>query len=171
MVGESVTVTVDAKPVLAMLARAEHAISTVNIGQALRGSVADYLQERARERFASEGDDASGKWAPLSWVTVKMRQEQGYGSGPINQRTGEMLDYLSDAEGELFSNEKRVLLRWPDQELPGGELGSKILHAQGGSVDPPAVARPVIAANETDLMGVLQRLGNQIYSDMGVVAL
>jgi phage gpG-like protein len=164
-------VDVDATEVLVMLERADRAISNANIARALTGTVAEYMQERARERFAVEGDDASGKWAPLSWATIKMRQEAGYGSGPINRRTGEMYDWLTSANGELFSSGDNVLLMWPDTEFPGGELGKKLEHAQAGAEDPPTVPRPVIAANEEDLLGVMTRLGTEIFSDMGVVGI
>lgn len=169
--GISVETEVDAREVWLLLERANHALSWVNIGQAVRGPVVQYLQERVEDRFAQQGDDASGKWAPLTEATQRIRASKGYTpAGPINIRTGEMYNWLLNANGELVGGVVGeggdLLLMWPG-DYPSGELGDKLAHAQEGDPDTRTVPRPVVAADGTDMATVLTILGEEIYRDMG----
>lgn len=129
--------------------------------------VADYLDDRASERFAGEGDDASGNWPALTGTTERIRASLGYGpDGPINIRTSEMFDavvysdFISDTIGG-------VTVTKPDPNLIKGTLEQKLITAQMGRTDnimyPGATTppRPVVALGERDMVEIMAKL--QLY--------
>jgi len=130
------------------LYRVESALGRVD--QFLRGPVVTTLQLRASERFAAQGDDASGKWAPLRWPTEQIRAFQGFGpKWPINIRTGDMRDWLLGDGGEVRAYRGgHARVNWPNK--PSGELGEKYSTAQKGNKKKNTVARPIVAMNAAD---------------------
>lgn len=151
---------VDTRSVEHMLMRLDSAISPVGLVAFLGGTVDPYLRQRASERFANEGDDVTGKWAPLSQATQSIRQQMGYGGAhPINVRTGEMEDYITDSPNNLAAHPWGASLTLPGNE-PQGELLKKVRGAQQGENQAPP--RPVIGMNERDLAYVLLALYNYV---------
>src|SRR5690242_15334688 len=60
------------------------------------------LRNRAKDRFAREGDAVSGPWAALRESTQDIREHKGYGpSHPINKRTGELEDYITNGRNQF----------------------------------------------------------------------
>lgn len=129
--------------------------------------VADYLEDRAATRFASEGDDASGNWPALTGTTERIRADLGYGpDGPINIRTSEMFSavvYSADVTATLGG----VTVTKPDPSLIRGPLEEKLITAQQGRSDnilfdgastPP---RPVVALGDRDMVEIMAKL--QLY--------
>lgn len=109
-----------------------------------------YLRGRARQRFASEGDAASGKWAPLAEATQNIRDSQGYGAtGPINHRTGALENYILNTDGTVQNIGIGAQLTLPG---PTNDplLASKFKTAQQGKKKPQTPARPVLALDLTD---------------------
>ena len=119
-----------------------------------------WLQERAEARFVAEGDDASGKWKPLSDTTNKIRESLGYPAAhPINVRTGELKRYVESGKGDVGIDGFGVTYRWPGGPVTPG-IEKKMVGAQMGTGR--QTARPVAAVNITDAAGVLVLLSDFI---------
>lgn len=118
----------------------------------MKATIEPYLQERAERRFAMEGDDASGPWAPLSNTTQEFRSSQGFSPDhPINRRTDELYLYITGTPaGVQPTSTGGAILTFPGTP-PTGELASKVRTAQEGKAAPATVPRPVIAVNEADV--------------------
>ncbi len=129
--------------------------------------VADYLEDRAATRFASEGDEASGNWPALTGTTERIRAALGYGpDGPINMRTSEMFSavvYSADVKPGMGG----VVVTKPDPSIIKGTLEQKLITAQQGRSDnmlfPGAStpARPVVALGDRDMVEIMGKL--QLY--------
>ena len=141
-----------------MLNRLEIVLSPVGLEAFLLSTVEPWLQERAQNRFDSEGDDVVGTWAPLKPATVNMRQERGYGGAhPINRRTGDLEEYIVDSPARITELPSGAVLTTPGNKATG-ELADKVETAQIGRDYPNTVPRPVLGMNETDLAFVLGSL-------------
>lgn len=123
----------------------------------LSSTIGPYLAKRAKERFQGEGDDVVGAWAPLKPATVLMRQQSGFGAGPINRRTGELERYVVGDTGFSYPTGFGASMRWPGKAA-SGELKKKVETAQKGRKSPNTVARPVIGVNENDLLFLMASL-------------
>jgi hypothetical protein len=145
----------DSAGVQAMLTRLESKLMPPNIGAFLHVTVDPYLQKRASARFANEGDDVVGAWAPLQAATEGIRSSQGYGAAhPINRRTGILENYIVNAGGDVNVNPAGATLTFPGAPA-SGELADKVQTAQIGRANPDTVARPVLGLNDNDLLAVL----------------
>ena len=116
-----------------------------------------YLKERAQSRFLNEGDDAAGKWLPLTEATISFRDSGGFGPGPINKRTGELEAFIVGANASIFPTPIGTQMNYPG-EVPVGILGTKVQTAQMGKDSPSTPARPVVALGLQDLNWTLQSL-------------
>lgn len=117
----------------------------------LGSTMAPYLARRAGDRFAGEGDDVTGAWAPLKDSTIRLRAEQGFPAGPINRRTGELENWVTGGSFEAYPTVDGASMRYP-RDKPTGELRKKMETAQKGKKHPSTVARPVLGVNERDLL-------------------
>ena len=160
MVGVNVLIIGDDVAVSAMLTRMDTALNPIAIGEFLGITVDPYIRKRAKSRFASEGDDVTGAWAPLADTTQDFRKNQGFGPDhPINIRTGELENYITGTPGGVVANASGALLTSPGNP-PSVEMGleTKVKTAQGGKTYPSTPARPVMGVNEQDLSTVLTAL-------------
>lgn len=126
----------------------------------LGASVGPYLRERTQQRFANEGDDVTGPWAPLHPATVAIRESLPYqigGEHPINRRSGELEDWVTQGNYFPYPTGVGATLQYPKGK-PSGELLDKLKTAQGGRANPKTVARPVLGVNEKDLLFVTAAL-------------
>lgn len=130
-------------------------------------TVADYLEERAVNRFAFEGDDASGNWPQLTGATERIRASMGYGpDGPINVRTSEMFEAVVYSAG-VYPHSQGVTVVKPEPSLLRGPLREKLITAQQGRMDNPMIPgattppRPVLALAERDMVEIMAKL--QLY--------
>jgi hypothetical protein len=145
-----VNVIVDSREVEKALADLATLFSNEGLTAFMGTIVAPYLAKRAKERFASEGDDVVGKWFPLTPYTKNLRREQGFGEGPINRRTGELENWVTSGTFFPYPAGGGVTMRYP-RDKPTGELRKKVQTAQGGKVKPRTPPRPVVGVNEIDL--------------------
>jgi hypothetical protein len=157
-VDADVEIFVDTEDVKEMLDRAFRAISDVSITAFLAGPTTQYLQERAGMRFQTEGDSSvGGPWDALKPATIEARKRQGYDSGPINHRSGELERYITGANGVVAAN----VLQWPGGDPGPGESGhleTKVITAQSGKAHPETQPRPVIGVDMSDLVAVTSSL-------------
>lgn len=145
---------VDDVQVELVLTKLAFLLSPPGLSAFLGTEVGPYLQKRAKARFAEEGDDASGKWAPLKPATIQIRESMNYGSGPINVRTGELENWVTQGNWDAYPTGYGASLKYPGN-TPSGELADKVETAQAGRKYPSTVPRPVLATNETDMLFVL----------------
>lgn len=117
-------------------------------------TVGPYIRRRAGERFANEGDDVVGKWAPLRPATVAMRQASNWAVGgdhPINHLSGEMERWVVDGGWDAYPDSFGATMRYPGS-VPTGNLAKKVKTAQSGDPASRTVARPVLGVNEADML-------------------
>lgn len=158
----SITFYVDDRHVQRLLENVSDALDTVGMYTFLNASVGPWLRERAQERFANEGDDAVGQWAPLEAYTVQMRQSQGYpGEHPINRRSGELENYIVNGGWDVTATPILSTLTYPGN-APNTSEAVKVATAQMGAANPYTVPRPVLGLNEADLAFVMAALGTHI---------
>lgn len=133
------------------------------------------IRRRAKERFASEGDSASGKWAALQDSTNDIREHAGFPrEHPINHRTGGLEDYITKGANQFthggdfaafFSPGRgsvinRAKLKTAQQGAPVGHYmpfgwGKNLGTKPSPSATPP---RPVIGLDALDLAHVMAAL-------------
>lgn len=151
-------VDIHSREVEALLMRMNTALSPFAIAQFLGGPVEEYVRRRAEQRFANEGDDVVGKWAPLKPATQMIRAQEGYGAdGPINRRTDELINYIVGSPGRTQPHGLGATLTYPGNP-PGASVSEKMRTAQSGKAYPNTVPRPVLGLGETDLVEVLTML-------------
>lgn len=155
-----------------MLEIVDSSMSAVGLAAFLYGSVGPWVMSRAEERFKQEGDDVTGKWAPLMPRTQEIRESYGFGgSHPINKRTGELEDYITQGQVSVVTSPGVGILRFPGNPPNSPSLREKMKTAQQGRANPSTVARPVLGLNEKDLIAVMELLAFHIQhtgSIMGV---
>jgi Phage virion morphogenesis family len=166
---------IDDTQVERLLSSLETGTSDVGLSEWLRGDALQHLQSRAKARFASEGDDITGPWAPLSPYTQAIRESEGYPpSHPINVRTGELLNFITNSPADLDITAEGVALNYPSRSMTP-DMASKIATAQGGgSLDNRSKlagtsivpARPVIGVNEADAEFILISLSEHLLRDL-----
>jgi hypothetical protein len=99
--GRNIEIIVDASEVTRTLDILDRRLQ-VEVGDWMRGDLHDYLVQRASDRFANEGDDASGPWAPLSNATEAIRASRGFPPAhPINVRTHDLQRFILGSSGNV----------------------------------------------------------------------
>lgn len=116
-----------------------------------------FLKRRATERFAQEGDSASGKWQALRPATQEIRAgnpQWGVGPAhPINKRTGELENYITNniADAQPLAG-LGAEMKYPGRPA-SGELFDKVKTAQRGNLGTPrTIMRPVAVVGAEDLL-------------------
>ena len=113
------------------LDRVEDMVDTAEIAGRLKTMVVPMLQESARTRFATEGADVGG-WEPLHPQTIHIRQSMNFGAGPINYRTGSLMDFVTSNEGNVSIAGGDAVLSWPDEDYPSQSVERAYAAAQNG---------------------------------------
>lgn len=158
----NIFVQVDRKTAGLALEKLERFLSDAWLAFFLETEVEQYIKSRAKRRFDSEGDDVSGPWAPLAPATREFRRAEGFDpDAPINVRSRELINWVTQSEGRVAPVGVGVRLTYPGNQ-PTGELKKKVQTAQSGSTRNrgmrPTPPRPVLGVNATDLMFVMTRL-------------
>lgn len=157
------TVDVQDDEVWKMLHRVDTAVSTAGLAVFMHDFVSPYFDDEITDRFAYEGDSASGHWLPLQMSTIRIRRALGYSDDEINERTGDLFNHVTTSRGWSMFNDM-VVMDIPgagstmgtllDKKLRTAQLG----HTQGpsemlpGAYTPP---RPVLALDGGDLAAIL----------------
>lgn len=122
-----------------------------------------YMTDEIIDRFAVYGDQKSGNWPDLADATIQIRESLGFdGSDPINEREGELLDFVANSRVWAGGAD------WVMMSLPGDppsfELEQKLQHAQQGTSTNPLIPnavtppRPVLATGPDDMEALLKLL-------------
>lgn len=140
------------------------AFSSEGMAAWLVAGVDPLLRRRTAERFESEGDDISGKWASLRPFTVEERKRHSFpGEHPINVRTGAMKRHLLDDMPRIAVHTLGATM-WSPGSDGGSEVAQKVKTAQLGDPATNTVARPVLGVGPMDLEAVLISLSLHIAS-------
>lgn len=149
-----------------MLETIDSALSPVGLAAFLYGSVGPWVKERAETRFRNEGDDVVGKWAPLAETTVTIRESYGFGGDhPINKRTGELEEYITQGQVAVTAGLGEASLKFPANEPKSPSLRTKVKTAQQGRSSPNTPARPVLGLGERDLGVVMTMLAFHVENE------
>jgi hypothetical protein len=158
-----VEIEVDSSEVTALLSRLNTALDPVAMGAWLGVKIGPYIRQRAAARFAGEGDDVVGAWAPLEESTWAFREKQHFPPRhPINKRTGELEDYILNGGEDIRVSTLTATLIMPGDPPGNKEFLDKVKTAQMGRDYPKTVKRPVMGMNENDLLFVLEALSLHI---------
>lgn len=156
-----VTLDVHPEDVENVLMRLNMALSPVGMMGFLSTTVAPFIRRRASARFAGEGDDVVGKWLPLAESTVDIRSRMNLpigGEHPINQRTGDLYDYITESPADVQPLPMGAQLTYPGVAATGW-LEEKVKTAQTGKTHPATPPRPVLGLGVQDLAFVMGSLG------------
>ena len=126
-------------------------LSDDNLAKWAHDYATPYLRERARKRFASEGDDASGPWEPLADSTLKRKS-----GNRILRDTGKFYRYVTNTTSGVSRMDGGIEAVFPKRQ-PTGDHNQKILgFTQEGTRNQPS--REVIASSEVDTQALMQLL-------------
>lgn len=156
-----VSFVVESKQPMAQLTRLEERLMPSALSIFLEGPVLSLIQDRARARFQGEGDDVVGKWAALKPVTIAIRTGKNIPAGPINKRTGQLEQYVTNSPSLNMQDAEGATLVNPGV-TPVGSLLDKVITAQSGWNSPRTVPRPVIGVNEKDMAATMTALERYI---------
>lgn len=157
----------DTAGVQAMLRHLDTALSPVAMAGFLGVKVGTFLKERATARFKGEGDDVSGRWAPLQPSTQLVRSYGPWPVGPdspINKRTGELEAYITQSDIYAWGHSMGATVMYPGKIPNSKGLQQKMQTAQQGRARPRTVKRPVLGVNERDLTEVMTMLAFHVQS-------
>lgn len=152
---------IDTMEVQALLDRFELSLSGISLVMFLENDATKFFHDDIESRFEEEGDAKSGFWEPLHDATIDIRRADGWGDGPINDRTGALKEFLL-GDYDVFSGGN-----WAEMNVPGSpgdsKTAQKLATAQQGATNNPlgygdTVARPVLAISEMDLFKLIELL-------------
>ena len=136
----------------------EEKLRPESVGLWMNGPATEYFQQRALDRFASQGDDVSGgAWKALKKSTQDRReweaQKFGYnisGKRPINVRSGQLHEWVTDnvAGGEPVPEGWHYM--YPLHLPRDGTMATKLETAQKGKDSNDAPPRPVLGVSVVD---------------------
>lgn len=174
MASADIVFEVDSSQVDLLEAGLQRALSPTSIEGFLLTKAAGYLQEITGINFAHETSRDGQAWEPLHDATNAIREQDGYSpEHPINERTGELREWLTNSHGDVAPGLDGAELTWPSEGDPDAER--KLQVAQQGSkrgenpLFPSSATnpRPVIGAGEVDLAILLALLGDHLISSLG----
>lgn len=141
------------RPVLRLQAL-QQKVSGAGLAAFMHGFAAPLLQDRARRRFAEEGDTASGYWQPLAESTIARREKEGYVPIKINDRTGRMREFVENAPGRIVATKSSAIIEWPGSS-GNATTQKKLKAAQFGLTDPYTPRRVVVVVDHADLLTIM----------------
>lgn len=170
----SVRVSVDSRDARQKLDQLADSLTPTVFSRFFEGEIENYFQMRMAQRFLRGGDDASGKWAPLSDETLRTKSDKSQ-SVLINVASTEMREFLMSGTFDARGNGGDVEFVYP-RETPSSEVdlrinvaetgrqGKQSRNARGqfGKKRSSQPARPVLAVTTTDL----EMITNSLYTSI-----
>lgn len=136
---DDIYITVDDEDLQMEMEIAIKSLGFENIRAWIEQDAERFLRERAENRFAAGGDDASGKWHPLADPDA---------THPILVRSGRLHSWITNADASAWMSGDDVVYRWPDKIPSDDYVRSGFLSAQFGTSTVPQ--RMVVASNSFD---------------------
>lgn len=173
-VGAQGLIEVDATQVEVLLTKMAHATSPPSLQAFLLARASAWLRNATGTNFATETAPGGRAWAALRPATEEIREDGGYPPRhPINERDGEMKEWLTTSWGDASMTSNGAELVWPSKSTPLSE--EKLRTAQMGSKrgDNPmfqnarTVPRPVIGLEAVDVAAVLGLLSDHLSMMLG----
>lgn len=131
----------------ALIAKAALWLDDGHLSDFTQDQFQEIMRDVSRSNLATESDKA-GPWQPLSNATIFLRQMAGFpGEHPINERTGQMKNFLLNAKARGGPTGGGAEFEWPDGA--SGVLYMKLLRSIGW--DKRAPARLVIEADQEEM--------------------
>lgn len=125
----------------------------------LSSTVSPYIRKRAKDRFRTEGDEVSGKWAALRPATQDFRENSNLPISPkhpINRRTDDLFDYVTNSPDAVTALPGiGAQLTYPGKTPTNPWVTEKVKTAQKGKARPKTVPRPVLGVGMNDLVYVV----------------
>lgn len=154
----------DARGTRLQFDRMEEKLSPNVMESLLSLKVHPYLLGRAKRRFSNQGDDAVGTWKPLRESTKAIRKSKGFAEGPINVRTGSMMEALTRGTG--IPDVKQVgagtVLLFPGASALDALQKKKFEVAQKGLKSPRTPPRPILALGESDYAFIIKAIDSHL---------
>jgi hypothetical protein len=161
-----VHIETDASRVESVMNALDDRLNPIGLSAFLQTVVDPFIRNRVDQRFASEGDDVSGNWHPLTQATQQIRAAYGYPpSHPINKRTGKLHAQLVK-QSDVKPTGMGATLEHPAPGSLDPITAKKLKTAQMGSTNPKTPARPVLGVNENDLLFVTSSLAAWLTQDI-----
>lgn len=149
----------------ALLREFEDTMTSESLADFMGKVIYPYLRDQSLDRFESEGDETTGKWAPLSDASERWRRWDGVGGDDLNKRTGKLEEFIRQAVPTIIRGSDSAILQYPGG-LPGDKnTAQKYRVAQQGQaagVDkrrkPKTPPRPIVAVGVEEFAVVSSRL-------------
>jgi phage gpG-like protein len=126
----------------------------------MKGGMPDAIMQRSfRLNFGRQGRE--DKWQELAESTIQQRDYEGYSSGPILQRTGNLMDAVSSIIGVTTTSGKDVQKSWGIEQLSGLNAAKFKTH-QAGDSSKKIPARPMIGFQNADGNNLMKSLAEYI---------
>ena len=121
-------------------------IEEIVYGWMKSGETDDIMQASFGTNFNKQGRP---KWKGLTTKTKENRNRDGFASGPILFRTGNMRDEVTSVNSDVTKQGNMVVASWGADKLRGIEKTKFSVH-QSGSTEKGIPARPMMMFNEKD---------------------
>lgn len=158
----------DARRIDELIDRISRVVEPSSLFTFLKDESLPYLRARAANRFITEGDDASGKWRPLTETSERFRAwaARKYGlpikaDHPINRRTGQLKNWVMRSYKIEQFGYAGAQLQMPGTRSSDRWLEQKYRHAQQGGFTrwySGFGPRPVMAINQRDNTAITSSL-------------
>lgn len=143
---------------LAMIERTRLKLSAAPLAGWMSGFVDPFLKTRTAMNFAAESSPKGDPWASLAPSTIQRRLDEGFPAGPIQYRTGEMYNFLTEGRSDLTAMASGVKMVYPSEKTPPGKLKYKVGSAQAGNMRTGAPPRPVMGLTLQDGEAIMMGL-------------
>jgi hypothetical protein len=149
----------------ALLQDFEDTMSSESLADFMSKNVYPYLRDQSLDRFETEGDETTGKWAALSDASERWRRWDGVGTDDINRRTGKLEEFIRQAVPTIVRGADSAILQYPGG-MPGDKYTAQkyrvAQRGQAAGVDkrrqPKTPPRPIVAVGAEEFGVVQSRL-------------
>lgn len=93
------------------------------------GEVDSIMQKSFLENFRKEGRPS--RWEELSEETIKSRDYLGYDDGPILQRSGKLMDSVTELKGDVYRGIGKTTMMWGIAQIEGNQKTKFYAHQKG----------------------------------------
>lgn len=87
------------------------------------------MQKSFLENFRKEG--RPNRWNELAEETIKSRDYLGYDDGPILQRTGKLMDSVTELKGDVYPGINKTTMMWGISQIEESQKTKFYAHQKG----------------------------------------
>lgn len=156
--GISVEFVAEYSEAIVLIERMALKLSASGIGAWMLGEVDPYLHMRSANSFVRESDPLGDAWKALAPSTIDDRIAQGFKSGPIQYRTGELYQFFKDAHSDILATQLGTEMKFPGDGQMNGDIPYKVGSAQAGNARTGAPPRPIMGITIADAEHIMMGL-------------